>query len=37
MICPNELDMSGLEMGWAELRDRITKAQKPIADLFFKS
>ena len=34
--CPNELDMSGLEMSWAELRDRIIKAHKPIADLFFK-
>ena len=32
---PNELDMSGLEMSWAELRDRIIKAHKPIADLFF--
>ena len=27
--------MSGLEMGWPELRDRIIKAHKPIADLFF--
>ena len=34
--CPSELDMSGLEMSWAELRDRIIKAHKPIADLFFK-
>jgi len=25
-----------LEMSWAELRDRIIKAHKPIADLFFK-
>ena len=33
--CPNEIDMSGLEMGWPELRDRIIKAHKPIADLFF--
>ena len=29
--------MSGLEMSWAELRDRIIKAHKPIADHFFKS
>ena len=34
--CPSEIDMSGLEMSWAELRDRIIKAHKPIADLFFK-
>ena len=34
--CPEEIDMSGLEMGWAELRDRIIKAHKPIADHFFK-
>ena len=34
--CPHEIDMSGLEMGWAELRDRILKAHKPIADHFFK-
>ena len=33
--CPNEIDMSGLEMSWAELRDRTVKAHKPIADLFF--
>jgi hypothetical protein len=34
--CPNEIDISGLEMSWAELRDAIIKAHKPIADLFFK-
>ena len=34
--CPSEIDMSGLEMSWAELRDRIIKAHKPIADLFFR-
>ena len=34
--CPNEIDMSGLEMSWAELRDAIIKAHKPIADHFFK-
>ena len=34
--CPNEIDMSGLDMNWAELRDRIIKAHKPIADHFFK-
>ena len=34
--CPSEVDMSGLELSWRELRDRIIKAHKPIADLFFK-
>jgi len=34
--CPEEIDMSGLEMSWAELRDRIIKVHKPIADHFFK-
>jgi hypothetical protein len=34
--CPDEIDISGLEMGWEELRDRILKAHKPIADHFFK-
>jgi hypothetical protein len=34
--CPSEIDMSGLEMSWAALRDAIIKAHKPIADLFFK-
>jgi hypothetical protein len=29
--------MSGLEMSWAELRDHIIKAHRPIADLFFNS
>ena len=34
--CPTEIDLSGLEMSWAELRDRIIDAHKPIADQFFK-
>jgi hypothetical protein len=34
--CPKDIDLSGLEMNWAELRDRIIKAHKPIADHFFK-
>lgn len=34
--CPEEIDMSGLEMGWAELRDSIINAHKPISDQFFK-
>ena len=34
--CPTEIDLSGLEMSWAELRDRIIDAHKPIADHFFK-
>lgn len=33
---PKEIDMSGLEVSWAELRDRMIKAHKPIADHFFK-
>lgn len=34
--CPTEIDLSGLEMSWAELRDRIITAHKPISDQFFK-
>jgi hypothetical protein len=34
--CPNEIDLSGLEMDWAELRDRIITTHKPISDQFFK-
>jgi hypothetical protein len=33
--CPRDIDMSGVAMNWPELRDRILKAHKPIADLFF--
>ena len=33
--CPKDIDMSGVAMSWPELRDRILKAHKPIADLFF--
>jgi hypothetical protein len=35
--CPRDIDMSGVAMNWPELRDRILKAHKPIADLFFSS
>ena len=34
--CPAEIDLSGLEMSWTELRDRIINAHKPISDQFFK-
>jgi hypothetical protein len=33
--CPRDIDMSGVAMNWPELRDRLLKAHKPIADLFF--
>ena len=33
--CPRDIDMSGVAMNWPELRERILKAHKPIADLFF--
>ena len=35
-FCPNDIDMSALEMSWADLRDRILSAHKPISDQFFK-
>ena len=34
--CPNDIDMSTLEMSWADLRDKILSAHKPISDQFFK-
>ena len=34
--CPNDIDMSALEMSWADLRDKILSAHKPISDQFFK-
>lgn len=34
--CPTKIDLSGVDMGWAELRDAILAAHKPIADQFFK-
>ena len=34
--CPNTIDLSEADIGWAELRDRIVAAHKPIADQFFK-
>ena len=33
--CPDDIDLSELEMSWPELRDRIIDAHKPIADQFF--
>ena len=34
--CPNDIDMSALEMSWADLRDKILSAHKAISDQFFK-
>jgi hypothetical protein len=34
--CPNDIDLTELDMSWAELRDRIIKAHKPISHEFFK-
>ena len=34
--CPNDIDMSALEMSWTDLRDKIISAHKPISDQFFK-
>ena len=34
--CPNDIDMSTLEMSWTDLRDKILSAHKPISDQFFK-
>ena len=34
--CPNDIDMSSIEMSWADLRDKILSAHKPISDQFFK-
>ena len=33
--CPDDIDLSEVEMSWPELRDRIIAAHKPIADQFF--
>jgi hypothetical protein len=33
---PNGIDLTELDMSWAELRDRIIKAHKPISHEFFK-
>ena len=32
---PNDIDLSGIEISWKELREEILKAHKPIKDLFF--
>jgi hypothetical protein len=34
--CPNDIDLSKADISWAELRDRIIRSHKPIADHFFK-
>ena len=34
--CPNDIDLSKADISWAELRDRIVAAHKPISDHFFK-
>ena len=33
--CPDDIDLSEVEISWPELRDRIVAAHKPIADQFF--
>jgi hypothetical protein len=33
--CPSDVDPSIADMSWAELRDKILSAHKPIGDLFF--
>ena len=33
--CPSDVDPSTADMSWAELRDKILSAHKPIGDLFF--
>ena len=32
---PDDIDLSGIEMSWQELKEEILKAHKPIKDLFF--
>jgi len=34
--CPKDIDLTEIDMGWAELRDRIIEAHKPISHEFFK-
>ena len=34
--CPKDIDISELDMGWSELRNRIIEAHKPIFHEFFK-
>ena len=34
--CPKDIDISELDMGWSELRNRIIEAHKPISHEFFK-
>jgi hypothetical protein len=34
--CPNDIDLSEADISWAELRDRIIRSHKPIADHFFR-
>ena len=33
--CPEDIDLTELDMGWNDLKKRILAAHKPIADLFF--
>ena len=34
--CPSDIDLTEVEMSWADLRERIIKAHKPISHEFFK-
>ena len=34
--CPKDIDLSEVDISWTELRDRIIRSHKPIADHFFK-
>ena len=34
--CPKDIDVSELDMGWSELRNRIIEARKPFSHEFFK-
>jgi len=34
--CPDDIDLTELDIGWNDLKKRILAAHKPIADLFFK-
>ena len=33
--CPKDINLDNIDMGWVDLRDKIIKAHKPIADQFF--
>ena len=34
--CPNDIDLSEVDISWTELRERIVAAHKPISDQFFR-